>query len=261
MLAAYATGVSIPPTVVVALLLITLVGFADDCRSLPAAARLASQVAIGIGLGFSLGGGIGAAVGVVVIPAAVNSVNFMDGINGITGISMAVWGLSAMLAGHLHGSPVIGVLGAATAGSALAFLPLNLSVGGLFLGDVGSYMFGALAGATILIGAMTQLPLALLVAPLALYVSDVAITLVKRAMAGQSLMAAHREHTYQRLVRLPYASHVAVAASVGGLSVIITLTWLLPWPGISILLTAVLVVVYLVSPKRLGRARPKGVAA
>jgi UDP-N-acetylmuramyl pentapeptide phosphotransferase/UDP-N-acetylglucosamine-1-phosphate transferase len=148
----------------------------------------------------------------------------MDGINGITSLIIICWGITALLVGRAHGLELLSVVGAVSAGSALGFLPWNAPVAKLFLGDVGSYLFGGLVAVGLLLGWIGGVHTVVLIAPLALYLADTGTALTKRALRGDSLVEAHREHIYQRLVREAGLSHLAVAVTVGVTSMCITAT-------------------------------------
>jgi UDP-N-acetylmuramyl pentapeptide phosphotransferase/UDP-N-acetylglucosamine-1-phosphate transferase len=59
-------------------------------------------VAVGALVGVTVGGGWWIVAGMICIPVAVNVVNFMDGINGITSLNLAAWGVVAMAVGHAN---------------------------------------------------------------------------------------------------------------------------------------------------------------
>lgn len=179
---------------------LTTTGLADDIHGLPAAVRLAVQVAAGWGAGRG-----GADVtGALAFPVIVNVVNFMDGINGITGLTALAWGVT----GAGGGAPTVAAL---VAGAAAGFLPWNLPGGQLFLGDSGSYLFGSLIGSGVLSTSSAREAQRLLV-PLLPYLADAGLTLCRRHLHGEPLLVAHREHAYQRLVHEAGLSHAQVAA-------------------------------------------------
>jgi UDP-N-acetylmuramyl pentapeptide phosphotransferase/UDP-N-acetylglucosamine-1-phosphate transferase len=227
---------------------LAVVGLADDRGALSAASRLSAQIAVGVLVGASVGGGWWILAGTICIPVAVNVVNFMDGINGITGLNMAAWGFVAMAVGYTQGSTSLEVVGAVTAGSTMAFLPWNVPVARLFLGDVGSYLLGAMVGIGIVIGAHQTSSDVVLLAPLSIYLADTGTVLLLRALRGENLMAAHNQHVYQRLVSGAGMSHSVVAVFTVVLASLITVAWI---PG-SVLLggsvTFVIVASYLASP-------------
>jgi UDP-N-acetylmuramyl pentapeptide phosphotransferase/UDP-N-acetylglucosamine-1-phosphate transferase len=89
----------------------------------------------------------------------------------------------------------------------------------VFLGDVGSYAFGASLATLALVGLRRGIPLEAVLAPLSLYVADTGSTLVRRFRRGEAWYRPHREHVYQQLVVLGW-SHVATTSMIG----LITLT-------------------------------------
>ena len=232
---------------------LAIVGFADDHGALAAAPRLAAQVAVGALVGVTAGGGWWILAGIICIPVAVNVVNFMDGINGITSLNMAAWGFVAMAVGYAQHESSLVVIGAVTAGSTIAFLPWNAPVARLFLGDVGSYLLGALVGIGIIIGAHQTSSVALLLAPLAIYLADTGTALLRRALRGEQLITAHREHVYQRLVSEVGMSHSTVAALTVVLALVITLAWVPGSPLVGVPVTLVILATYLASPAALAR--------
>jgi len=232
---------------------LAIVGFADDRSALAAAPRLGAQIAVGALVGVSVGGGWWILAGMICIPVAVNVVNFMDGINGITSLNMAAWGFVAMAVGYAQHESSLVVIGAVTAGSTIAFLPWNAPVARLFLGDVGSYLLGALVGIGIIIGAHQTSSVALLLAPLAIYLADTCTALLRRALRGEQLITAHREHVYQRLVSEVGMSHSTVAALTVVLALVITLAWVPGSPLVGVPVTLVILATYLASPAALAR--------
>ncbi len=241
--------------------ILTFVGLADDVRSLPALSRLAAQVGAGALIGWAAGGGWWIAVGAVVTSLVVNVVNFMDGINGITSLVMTVWGVTALAVGSDRDLPTLALLGAIAAGSALGFLPWNAPVARLFLGDVGSYLFGAIVAAGVVIGWSSGTPVVLLVAPLTLYLVDTGVVLVKRAVRGDSLLEAHREHVYQRLTSGLGLSHLSVAVGVAVLSAVTTVAWLSTTMWVPVVATALICGAYLAAPSLLSSRSRSGAAA
>lgn len=235
---------------------LSAVGLVDDLRDLRPAHRLVAQALVGVLAGFVLGGPVGALVGLLVVPAAVNMVNFMDGINGMCASHAAVWGLGALLAAPEVGQP-LAVLGAISLGGGLGFLPWNMPRARLFLGDVGSYLIGGLAGMGVLATGVVLLdgdqppavwPLVGLVcAPYLLFAVDTTSTVVRRARAGDPLFEAHRTHVYQRLVNEGGAPHWVVSLAVAALSLLVTSAFLVSAVvGVVAALTAA--ALYLASP-------------
>lgn len=202
-----------------------LLGFADDIRRLPALTRLAGQVLVAATAALLLTAGMHdrllvRAVSVVVaagwLVAFVNAFNFMDGINGISAVTVVMTGLAWIALGVWQHAGALAVVGAVAAGAGAGFLPFNFPRAAVFLGDVGSYFFGALLGAGAVIGLRAGLHPEAVLAPLVLYVTDTGSTLVRRALRGENVLEAHRDHTYQRICAAGW-SHGATTSLVGGL--------------------------------------------
>ncbi len=190
------------------------ISLADDILTLPTLLRFAAQLA-------AAGAAIGLAVGVtepmlfavllLAIAWFANLYNFMDGSDGLAG-GMTVFGFGAYAwvadqAGH-------GALATASAGIAfatLAFLLVNFHPARLFMGDVGSVPLGFLAGALGVLGWRDGLwPLWFPVLVFAPFVCDATLTLAKRLLRREKVWQAHKDHYYQRLVRMGFG-HRATA--------------------------------------------------
>jgi UDP-N-acetylmuramyl pentapeptide phosphotransferase/UDP-N-acetylglucosamine-1-phosphate transferase len=201
-----------------------ILGLIDDRIGLPSLPRLVVQLAIPlVTLVPFVDGGLPrvvvAVVVVVLVAGFVNAFNFMDGINGISGWNAVVGGVAlGAMSAHLD-ADTLAVGGWAVAGAGLGFMPFNAVRARLFLGDVGSYFLGFwLAGLGVL-AVDAGGPVLVIVAPFLLYIADTSTVLVRRALRGDSVTEAHREHAYQRLAQLGY-SHVAVAAGCAAVSAV-----------------------------------------
>lgn len=240
-------------------------GWAEDYRGVSIGVRLGMQALVGA-LGTAamiVALGIPAwwwPVGVLATVAYVNIANFMDGINGISGLHGGVVGLFYAWAGAANGMPWMVCAGLALAGAFLGFLPWNLGRGTVFLGDVGSYVLGG-AIAAIAIGAfLSGVYVEYLLSPLLVYLADTAVTLVLRIRRGEVWYTPHRQHVYQRLTDVGL-SHVQSAAVVTTATACVSLISLygLRAAGTGSVLAGVavvlVIVLYLVSPVLLDRAR------
>jgi len=186
---------------------IGLVGLVEDIKGLRILARAGLQFLIGGALFAYLAFNVGASLlwlplAALFFAANVNFTNFMDGVNGISGMHGAVVGISFAVMGGLSGLTWLVGLGLIVAISFAAFLPWNLVPPGMFLGDVGSYLLGGVVGAIAIAALAAGLnPLGVL-SPLGVYWADAVSTLALRAARGERLFEAHRSHTYQRLASI-----------------------------------------------------------
>ena len=129
----------------------------------------------------------------------INLYNFMDGIDGMSGVEtmtlgLGLFGLALLLPGAL---PMVGWMGLIAAAAAFGFLLWNWHPARLFLGDVGSVPLGFLLGWLLLETAAAGQWAAALILPL-YYLADATITLARRAWRGEKVWRAHREHFYQQ---------------------------------------------------------------
>ena len=132
--------------------------------------------------------------------ALMNAYNFMDGIDGISAVqTISAGGWLAFCLWAAGCSIWIGALIVVVA--AAAFLPLNFPPARIFMGDVGVMFLGLQLGLLAVVGAGEGLPLWVFGAVFGCYLFDVTYTLLRRAMRGENLLEAHRQHLYQRFVQ------------------------------------------------------------
>lgn len=130
------------------------------------------------------------------IVGMVNTINFLDGLDGLaTGVGAIV---SAVLSIHMlrEGQYSVALLPLALLGATLGFLPYNLPPARIFLGS-GAWLLGY-AIATLGIAAGAKVALLLLV--LGIPIVDVAWLIVARLRAGQSIGQGDRRHLHYRLL-------------------------------------------------------------
>jgi UDP-N-acetylmuramyl pentapeptide phosphotransferase/UDP-N-acetylglucosamine-1-phosphate transferase len=210
-------------------------------------------------------------IGAIAVATYINAANFMDGINGISGMHGVVVGLFYSWAGLLSDQLWLTVSGLVLAAAFAGFLPWNLGRGFVFLGDVGSYLLGASVAAIAVTGLLAGVYLEYLFAPVIIYLADTFTTFLRRARRGERLYSAHRQHVYQRLTDTGL-SHVQVSVLVTVFSVLtgaagfVLATAEAPQAIAVSLFAAVVVVIYLYSPRiftvattwRAARTAPRG---
>jgi UDP-N-acetylmuramyl pentapeptide phosphotransferase/UDP-N-acetylglucosamine-1-phosphate transferase len=206
-----------------------IVGLIDDIRTLDVKPRLAAQLACAVAFVgpwfFQNGPMSGLGVRMVLAIAAVvwvmgylNAFNFMDGINGISGLHAALAGVVfAFLGHHLH-TRIVELCGVAIAAASLGFLPFNFPRARVFLGDIGSYFIGTWIAISALIALVWGAPVEAVFAPLAVYLADTSFTLVSRIRRGADWRRSHHEHIYQQLIDRGW-SHTRTALTVLSFSI------------------------------------------
>lgn len=247
-------------------LLLMLVSWIDDRRGLPAAARLLAHLAAAVA-GISVFPANALIFQGLVPPLAdhvlaaiawiwfINLYNFMDGIDGITGIETAAIGIGvAAVAALQSGADLSAALVIAAAG--LGFLIWNWHPARIFLGDSGSVPLGFLLGWLLLTLAARGDWAAAIILP-AYYLADATITLVARAVAGEAIWKAHRRHFYQIALR-GGASHSAVALriAIANLLLIVLAAVAQDRPWLAIAAAGVVVAALLGEFLRMSKAQP-----
>lgn len=245
---------------------LALLSWIDDLRELPAGVRL-----LGHGAAVTLTMTLlpapapyfgGLLPGVVDSLAAgllwvwfINLFNFMDGIDGIAGGESTVLGLGIATVAILANLDDTFVLyGLTLAAAALGFLWWNRPPARIFLGDVGSIPLGYLLGWLLLGLAAAGQPFAALILPL-YYLTDATLTLARRALRGEKVWRAHREHFYQRAVQSG-RSHGAVVAVISLANLILIGLAVLAVNSQALLAMAAAVVVVGILLFDLGRGAP-----
>ena len=194
---------------------IAVVAFLDDLFDWKFTVKLAAQVLAAL---VAVGSGIYVVdyrlpyvgplyVGWLAAPAtalwllfATNAMNFIDGMNGLAGgvaliAACFLAGIAAFSGGWFAYFAAL-LLAAGLAG----FLPFNFPRARIFMGDVGSQFCGfILAVLAVVASRFDGVELSFLIVPMLLsgVLFDVAFTLIRRALAGESLTEPHRGHLYQ----------------------------------------------------------------
>ena len=226
------------PWFLAAVTLIAGVSFVDDIRSLPDSVRLVAQfVAMGLTL-YELYCVPGqfledapwwmvsafVVMGLIIFVGASNIINFMDGINGITGgyalaSLIPIYLLNGEI-GFVEESLVLTVILADIVFCFFNFRPKGKAK--CFAGDVGSigiafillFLIGQLIMKT---GDVTYLIFLLV------YGVDGCLTICHRIMLHENLGEAHRKHAYQLMANELKIGHVKVSLLYMGLQLLISL--------------------------------------
>jgi Fuc2NAc and GlcNAc transferase len=203
------------------LVALAILSFANDLRSISAEVRLAAQfLAALFVLGGALWTGQAAWPMLLLLPAlffvvaTTNCYNFMDGINGMAGITAVVAFACLLLFSHAPDSalfyPIMAIMGAL-----LAFLPFNLPRARLFMGDVGSIFLGFLFAVSVCMMASSWTEFLVFASFLFPFYADEAVTVTERLWRKESLLVPHRRHLYQFLANERGIAHWKVSVAYG----------------------------------------------
>lgn len=195
-------------------LLLAAVSFGGDRERLAPGVRLAAHFLAAAGLLLAEPAGRAWPVLLLALLAIVwmlNLFNFMDGADGLAG-AMAFSGflVYAVLA-QRAGDAALAMAAMTLSGAAMGFLVFNLPPARVFMGDIGSVPLGFLAAALGWLGwGRGDWPLWVPFLVFSPFWFDASLTLLRRIARRERFWLPHREHCYQRLVRLGWR-HGAVA--------------------------------------------------
>jgi UDP-N-acetylmuramyl pentapeptide phosphotransferase/UDP-N-acetylglucosamine-1-phosphate transferase len=210
----------------IGLTLICGVSLWDDVSSLPNRVRIVvhflsiSLVFYGLGL-FALLPWWLIPIAYIFFVGVLNAYNFMDGINGITGLySLSVLGALQYVNCHIIAFTPPDFINFAIL-ACLVFLFFNFRKRAkCFAGDVGS-MGISFWIVTLLIQVMLSTRSVIWILFLAVYGVDTVCTILNRMYLKQNIFKAHRMHFYQILSNERKISHRKVAAGYAGIQCLI----------------------------------------
>jgi len=222
---AIATGLA--PLLWIPLLALAILSFANDLHSISAGMRLAAQfTAALLVLGGTLWAGHASWPVFLLLPAlffvvaTTNCYNFMDGINGMAGITAVVAFAGLFFFGGAAATPLSSPI-MAVMGALLGFMPFNLPRAKLFMGDVGSIFLGFLFATSVCLIARSWTEFFVFASFLFPFYADEAVTVAERLWRGESLLAPHRRHLYQFLANERGIAHWKVSAAYGLIQILV----------------------------------------
>lgn len=205
------------------------VGFLDDWVGLSGRQKLAGQLFAAslllvsgfcvnrialFGHDIDLGLSLGVPFTLFWLLGATNSLNFLDGVDGLATSVGIVLSLAIATMAACTGHSTEAFLAVAMAGALAGFLVYNSPPASVFLGDAGSMLIGLVLGA-LAIGATLKGPVTVaLVAPIAIWaipIFDVSMAILRRKLTGRSICATDRGHLHHSLLRRGLSSRTTVA--------------------------------------------------
>lgn len=153
-------------------------------------------------------------VTVIWIVAITNSVNLIDGLDGlavgVSAISSIVMLIIALMGSDLN----VAIIMAALTGACLGFIPYNFNPAKIFMGDTGALLLGYILSTVSVIGlfkfhAVVSVAVPFLVLALPLF--DTSFAFLRRLLKGQNPMSPDRGHFHHRLIDKGLSQKQAVA--------------------------------------------------
>lgn len=166
------------------------------------------------------------------IVAVTNSVNLIDGLDGLAAGVSAISSFTMMIIAILVSDVNVAVLMAALAGACIGFLPYNKNPARIFMGDTGALLLGYILATVSIIGlfklyAVISFVIPFLVVGLPLF--DTLFAFVRRILNGRNPMSPDRGHFHHRLIDMGFSQKQAVAiayaiSGILGLSAVVIAT-------------------------------------
>jgi UDP-GlcNAc:undecaprenyl-phosphate/decaprenyl-phosphate GlcNAc-1-phosphate transferase len=132
-----------------------------------------------------------------------NTINLIDGVDGLAGGVVAIVAAILVIAAASIGQHEVVALAAALAGACCGFLLFNFHPARIFMGDSGAHFLGLALGLLSIIG-VSKVPVAFAIAipvlALAVPIADTAWSIVRRRIAGVSFAQADARHLHHRLL-------------------------------------------------------------
>ena len=188
----------------------------------------------GIKLPVSLEPILGAPIVIIFVLGATNSLNLIDGLDGLcAGVTAIITIGMLVLAIHIGtwnqssvGDPVRAIVGLALVGGTLGFLPFNKAPAKIFMGDAGSMLLGFVA-ATLMILFAERHPLWWMASLMifGLPILDTAVALARRLLNKRPLFVSDRGHIYDQMIDrgIPLKKTVAICYALAGMYALIGL--------------------------------------
>ena len=169
---------------------------------------------------------------VIWIVAVTNSVNLIDGLDGLADGVSTIAALTMLIIALLMGSMEMAVICAALVGSCIGFIPYNRNPAKIFMGDTGATFLGYILATVSVAGLFKLYAIISFIVPfiiLGFPIFDTASAFTRRILKGQNPMKADRSHTHHKLIDMGMNQKQAVAtlylvAGVLGLCAVMIVT-------------------------------------
>lgn len=156
------------------------------------------------------------------IVGAINSVNLIDGADGLAGTTTLIISLALAVIAFWTRHYVEAAISLSLAGALLGFLVFNFPPAKIFLGDAGSMLIGMVLAALAVQSYLKQPMLYICMAPLAMLfipIFDSATAFTRRLATGRSIYSTDRGHLHHILLRHGLSNR-GMIFFVGGLTTI-----------------------------------------
>ena len=169
---------------------------------------------------------------VIWIVAVTNSVNLIDGLDGLADGVSTIAALTMLVIALLMEDLEMAVICGALVGACVGFIPYNRNPAKMFMGDTGATFLGYMLATVSVTGLFKLYAIISFIVPfiiLGFPIYDTASAFTRRILKGQNPMKADRSHTHHKLIDMGMNQKQAVAtlylvAGVLGLCAVMIVT-------------------------------------
>ncbi len=183
--------------------------------------------------------------------ASINSVNLLDGADGIAGTIGIIMSFAVTVMLISQGRVVDAVVAISITGALLGFLRYNFPPASVYLGDAGSMLIGFLLSALAIRCTVKQNSIYAFAAPIALLAIpfiDTGAAIVRRRLTGRSIFAVDRGHLHHKLMKqgfgprtsLVWVGLMSAMTAAGG---VIAMVWRQPEYAVLAIICVIVVMV------------------
>ncbi len=245
------------------LVVIAAVSFLDDRLRLPVYVRIAVQLILAYLVAMETGGlekfplpdpisfdlkSFNVPLSILWIVGVINIYNFLDGIDGYAGMQAVLAGVGLMVFDYQGPGFYMGML---LFCACIGFLRYNWYPAKIFMGDVGSTSIGFILATTPFYFSQGTAYQGVFVMIILLwyFLSDGALTILKRVLRGEKVWKAHRSHLYQILVdggmaQQAVVSYVMIRALALLLLLYLTITFYPQYQWVVLIMGLILLVLF-----------------
>lgn len=230
-----------------------VLGVLDDLHDLTPAAKFIGQLVAGgvliwsgvrvEFLGEPFGGGL-LYLGVWAVPVTLfwvlgftNTVNFIDGLDGLAAGVCAISGATFFVFALQAGQTTAAVLCAVFVAVCIGFLKHNFHPAKIFMGDSGSMFLGFMLGAVAIQGVMKSIAAIALLVPILIMgvpIFDTAFAILRRLKNRQPITVADRGHIHHRLMHKGFSHRQTVIVIYVWSALLAAAGWSLKFADVSI---------------------------
>lgn len=231
--------------------IIVVLGVVDDIMALPAMLKFVVQIVAALIPAMSgiqilvfsnpnifssnlywVLGNLSIPITVLWIVAITNSVNLIDGLDGLANGVSAISATTMLFIALMTAEGQVAIVMAALVGASVGFMPYNLNPAKMFMGDTGATFLGYILATMSIQGLFKYYAVISFVVPfliLGLPIFDTTFAFIRRIAHGQSPMHADRSHIHHRLIDMGLNQKQAVAtlyviSAILGLSAVVLTT-------------------------------------